>query len=119
MQDEKTKELRNAIVELANKDYWTCVVYGGWDDKLKEAMTGYDAKITFLTGKAGFIRCSPSDRHGPPTIVCSQRRVKAGKMDDLLKVYQKLSEFYKAKDHGVVAISASPDPEDPNLIHDL
>jgi quinol monooxygenase YgiN len=120
--DFTNKKIEAAIMSFINlneKIPFEGVVYGGWDQRVVEATKGMGAKFKFVTPMAGYIRPAPMLRHGPPTIVSSLRYVKPGKRNEILKVYQKLSDYYKAKDFGVVAFSASPDPHDPNLIHDL
>lgn len=68
---------------------------------------------------AGFLRRAPADRHGPPTIISSKRRVKAENMTNIIKEYQAVSDIYKANEHGVLSFTAAPDPNDATLLHDL
>jgi hypothetical protein len=63
---------------------FTGVFFGGWDMRAQAIMKKFGAQYTFVKSMAGFMRGATLDRCGPPTIVVSQRRVKAGKMASLI-----------------------------------
>ena len=52
-------------------------------------------------------------------IVSSQRRVQAGKLEDLTAKMQDAAMYYHENIPGVLAITMAVDSKDPLLVHDL
>ena len=94
-------------------------VYGNWNDQVKAMTAGFGAKFDFHTSLNGFIKTTAEGLAGPPVIVSSQRRVQAGKLEELTAKMQDTAVYYRENIPGVLAITMAVDSKDPLLVHDL
>jgi hypothetical protein len=97
----------------------TGTVFGGWDDRCIAMTKRMGAKYTYVRSKAGFIRLAEAGRQGPPSIVCSTRRIAPGRFSHNWQAYAGLGDFYKKNDKGVLAFLGAVDPKDQTIVHDL
>jgi len=93
--------------------------FGNWDAKAKAMTEGFKAQFDFMENQYGFFREHVNGKFGNPIIVVSERRVKPGKMCDMLTGFNAAADHFYENVPGMVAIINSVDKKDCNMAHDL
>lgn len=94
-------------------------VFGAWNDQVKMITNGNGGQFKFHTNDAGFLKTTGEGLEGPPVIVNSKRHVLLGKYSGLVDAVRDVTDYYKAKQPGVLVYTIAQDAEDPTLVHDL
>lgn len=98
-----------------------CQVYGGWSEKLKQAVAVFEGHVRFVLQPplAGYIKPDGAGLDGPPIIFISKRKVLPGQMEDYGSRMQAVCDHWYEHAPGLLAGFTYTSDDDENAVWDL
>ena len=112
-----------ATYASTSEDPDTLTAYGSCSELRRladESMQGADLTVRYVLYEpiAGFMRSDGAGK-GLPLIGFTERHVQNGRVKLLAPAFQAVCDLWFDKVPGILAATVSPDPSEPNLVHDV